>query len=140
VEAAERDAFLGRTPGLCAVLSTNGANGVPYAVPVWYRWDGGRAFVWSDEGRRWVRNLLRDPRLALTIAEHEEPFSAVLIRGRAEIRSGRSSAILDEVKEIIARYVPAGEVEAVFESYDQGQDHAIVTIEPASIVAWKTPP
>lgn len=133
----ERDAFLERP--LCAVVSTLRADGAPSGVPVWYRWDGSRVLIWSDEDRAWVRNLLRDPRVAVTIAEHAEPYGAVLMRGAATVASGRGEQTFAEVRRICARYVPAEQVEETIAEYDSGNPHAIVTVEPDWIGGWTTP-
>lgn len=133
----ERNAFLERR--LCAVVSTLRGDGSPSGVPVWYRWDGSRLLIWSGEDRAWVRNLLRDQRVAITIAEHEEPYGAVLVRGRATISSGRDEATFDEMRRICARYVPAGEIDETIAAYETGDPHAIVTVEPDWIGGWTTP-
>lgn len=134
---AELDAFLDRP--LCAVVAALRADGSPSGVPVWYRWDGKRLLIWSGEDRAWVKNLLRDPRVSVTIAEHEEPYAAVLVRGRAEIRSGRDEETFAEMRRICARYVPAAEVDSTIASYETGAPHAIVSIEPEWLRAWSEP-
>lgn len=133
----ERAAFLERP--LCAVVSTLRADGSPSGVPVWYRWDGSKLLVWSGEDRAWVRHLLRDPRVAVTIAEHGEPYGAVLMRGTARVASGRDAETFAEIRRICARYVEADEVDETIDAYETGSPHAIVTVEPDWIGGWATP-
>lgn len=58
-----------RTPGRYAVLATIDPDGRPRQVLVWYRLDGETIVVNSLVGRRWPTNLVRDPRITLTISE-----------------------------------------------------------------------
>jgi hypothetical protein len=47
---------------------------VQHIVPVWFRWDTGAVTIWITETRAWVRNLLRDPRVAFSVQTFEEPY------------------------------------------------------------------
>ena len=53
-------------------------------VPVWVDTDGSYALLNTAEGRVWANNAERDPRLALTVANRENPYEYVTIRGRVE--------------------------------------------------------
>lgn len=140
MRTADRDAFLDRRdPALCAAVSTVQPDGSPRTVPVWYRWDGERILLWTGAERRWLANLLRDPRVAVSVHEHTSPWSAVVVRGEASVRTGSLAELLDEIRAIASRYLPADEVDSTIESYDDGLPHAIVTIAPRSLVAWHTP-
>lgn len=140
LDAAVRDALLERVgPALCAAISTVQPDGSPRVVPVWYRWDGERILVWSGAGRRWVRDLRAEPRVALSVHEHTAPWSAVVLRGRASVRTGPIAELRDEIEAIVRRYVPASEIASLIASYDDGTPHAIVTIEPGLVDAWATP-
>ncbi|MCC6221871.1 MAG: pyridoxamine 5'-phosphate oxidase family protein [Thermoleophilia bacterium] len=139
-DTAVRDALLTReAPALCAAIATVQPDGFPRAVPVWYRWDGGRVLVWGGAGRRWVRDLLAEPRVAISVHEHGEPWSAVTLRGLASVRTGQLGELRDEIEAIVRRYVPASEVDATIAGYDDGSLHALVTIEPTAVEAWLTP-
>jgi PPOX class probable F420-dependent enzyme len=135
MSASELDAFLDRTrPALVGVVGTLRRDGSPHAVPVWYRWDGEAARIWSDEGRGWVRNVLRDPRAAFSVHEIEPPYAAVVMHGRAEVATGASREIDDEIRLITRRYIDEPEVE----DYVAGWAHlrTIVTIRPDAISSW----
>lgn len=128
---AELARFLDRP--LTAVVSTTGREGAPHAVPVWYRFDGESLRVWTGERRVWVRNVLRDPRASVTVAEAEAPFAAALLRCAATVATGESW-IADEVRRITERYVPAAEVDAYLEQWDELQ--TVVTFLPERTVSW----
>ncbi|MDP6606853.1 MAG: TIGR03618 family F420-dependent PPOX class oxidoreductase [Dehalococcoidia bacterium] len=123
-------AFLDRP--LTAVAGTIGRDGSPHAVPLWYRYDGGRFTIWTGESRAWVRNLQRDPRISLTIAEHDRPFAAVLVRGTATVTT--SGAALDEARRICARYIEASALDGYVEGFSDLQ--TIVEVTPDRVASW----
>jgi PPOX class probable F420-dependent enzyme len=130
----EINAFLDQTsPALVGVVGTARADGSPHAVPVWYRWDGHLARVWTDEERLWVRNLRQDPRVAFTVQEPKPPYAAVTMRGRAEICTG-SADVKDDVWRITSRYLTESEAEGYIAAWSHLR--TIVCIHPAAIRAW----
>jgi PPOX class probable F420-dependent enzyme len=118
-----------------AAIATIRADGTPQQVPVWYRWDGEAILVWTDESRAWFRNLLRDDRVSVAVFESAPPWGATIIRGRASHRTGEERELIDECRRITARYVPAGEVDAVLARWVKGPQ-TIVRVEPVAISAW----
>jgi PPOX class probable F420-dependent enzyme len=70
-------------PNFCHVGSLR-EDGSPHVVPVWVDTDGSYALLNTAEGRVWANNAERDPRLALTVANRENPYEYVTIRGRVE--------------------------------------------------------
>ncbi len=118
---------------LTAVVSTIDADGAPHAVPVWFRFDGAQLFVWTGAERRWVRDALRDPRISVTVQEHEPPFAAVLIGGTASVTTGAEQAV-EEARRISARYMPADEVDDYVTRW--GELQTAVTVTPRWSRAW----
>jgi PPOX class probable F420-dependent enzyme len=76
---AYRDLFEKRA---FAVLVTLMPDGSPQATPVWCDFDGTHVLVNSARGRVKDRNMRRDPRVALTILDPENPYRYLEIRGR----------------------------------------------------------
>jgi PPOX class probable F420-dependent enzyme len=69
------------------VVSTIDARGRIHSIPVWVDTDGINVLLNSVEGRAWVRNLERDPRVTCTIVQDGNPYEFVEIRGRVAARS-----------------------------------------------------
>ncbi len=65
-----------------AHLATLMPDGSPQVSPVWVDLDGGRIIVNSAEGRIKVRNVRRDPRVALAITRLQNHYSNATVRGR----------------------------------------------------------
>lgn len=71
-----------------AVLCTNGADGFPHAIAMWFvRGAEDELWMWTYAKSRKARNLRRDTRFALMVeaGERYEELRGVLIRGRARL-------------------------------------------------------
>lgn len=64
-----------------AFVSTVGRRGEPQVTPLWFLWDGGSVRFSLVEGRQKLRNLRRDPRIAVAIADPARPTYYVELRG-----------------------------------------------------------
>lgn len=65
-----------------AHLSTLMSDGSPHTAPVWIDTDEGYIVVNSAEGRLKDRNVRRDPRVAISLTDPENPYRSLAIRGR----------------------------------------------------------
>ena len=63
-------------------LTTLMRDGSPQVTIVWVDLDGDRILINTAEGRQKPRNLRRDPRVTLSIADQENPYASASIRGR----------------------------------------------------------
>src|SRR4051812_49235145 len=66
----EVSAFLGEQRVL--VCATNGREGWPHLMPLWYVLRQGEIWAWTFAKSQKVRNLERDPRATLQIEDGEE--------------------------------------------------------------------
>jgi PPOX class probable F420-dependent enzyme len=64
-----------------ANLGTLMADGSPQVTPVWVDREGELILVNTAEGRIKLKNVTRDPRVAVSVFEQENPYNKVLIRG-----------------------------------------------------------
>ena len=63
-------------------LSTRMADGSPQVSPVWIDTDEGHIVVNSAKGRIKDRNMRAEPRVALSATDPDNPYRALMIRGR----------------------------------------------------------
>src|SRR5687768_10169572 len=68
-----------------ANVATVGADGAPQVNPVWFDWDGTNLRFGQITTRQKVRNLRRDPRIAVSIADPANPARDLEIRGVARL-------------------------------------------------------
>lgn len=70
-----------------AHLATLMPDGSPQVTPVWVDLDGDTILINTAEGRVKTRNLDRDPRVALSIADQQNPYRYIQVRGRVVERT-----------------------------------------------------
>src|SRR5213595_1449657 len=81
-----------------AHLATLMPDGSPQSVPVWVGREGDRVIVCTGETSLKARNTRRDPRVALSIVDFENPYSEAQIRGRVvERREDPELKIMDPI-------------------------------------------
>jgi PPOX class probable F420-dependent enzyme len=79
-----------------AHLATVGADGTPQVTPVWIDYDGTYVRFNTAKGRVKDRNLSRNPKVALSIQDPDNPYRYVQIRGRvAEATEKGADAHID---------------------------------------------
>jgi PPOX class probable F420-dependent enzyme len=64
-------------------VSTIGKDGGPRSTTIWGDLDGDDVVLNSVEGRGWLANIRRDPRVAIAVHDMEDPYSQVSLTGRA---------------------------------------------------------
>lgn len=69
------------TPVL-AHVATIGPKGEPQSNPVWFIWDGDRFWMAVGPTGQKAKNLERDPRIAISMADPENPIHYLELRGR----------------------------------------------------------
>jgi PPOX class probable F420-dependent enzyme len=135
MDGQELEEFLGQTfPTPLGVVGTLREDGSPNVMPVWFRWDGTSVKIWTTDTRAWVRHLKRDPRVAFSVQTLNAPYPAVVLRGFATMTSGSEPTVIDEIRAITRRYVPADEVEPYVADWPALR--TIVTISPEKIISW----
>jgi PPOX class probable F420-dependent enzyme len=86
-----------------AYVSTIQPDGSPQSSVVWFGWDGEHLLFSTKEDRRKLRNLRRDPRVAVLITDPESPYRYLELRGRVErIDPDPQAELADELSQ---RYV-----------------------------------
>jgi PPOX class probable F420-dependent enzyme len=89
--------------------ATNGRDGFPHLMPLWYVVREGRVWAWTYAKSQKVRNLERDPRVTLQV---EAGVEYQLLRGvmfRCEARVHRDTPLVEALGvEIFQRYLDVG--------------------------------
>ena len=63
-------------------ISTINFDGSPQLTPVWGDYDGEHVLVNTAEGRLKHKNVLRDPRVAISVVDHDNPLNMTTIKGK----------------------------------------------------------
>ncbi len=108
-----------------AHVATLMPDGSPHVTPVWIDREGSFLRVNTTEGRVKYRNVLRDHRVAISVADQENPYEKVIIRGRVVEVTGEGAD--EHIDQLSRKYTGAG-----FERIP-GQRRVIIKIEPTRI-------
>ncbi len=102
-------------------------DGSPQVSPVWVDVEDGQVLFNTAEGRLKPKNLRRDPRVAISIVDDENPYENVLIRGRAVELTQEGAD--DHVGALANRYMGVDE----YPLRQPGEERVIVRIEPEKV-------
>ena len=79
-------------------LATLMPDGSPHSVAVWVGVEDGRIVFFTQPASQNARNIARDPRVAVSLTDHDHPYRTARVRGRVvATREG------DEALEVIDR-------------------------------------
>ena len=76
------DEFLRRT--LIAVISTVDKSGRPRSAPIWFHWEDGAAYMFTDRNTLKWRNMQRYPYASLCVDWREPPYKSIILDGSIE--------------------------------------------------------
>jgi PPOX class probable F420-dependent enzyme len=76
------DKFLRRT--LIAVISTVDKSGRPRSAPIWFHWEDGAAYMFTDRNTLKWRNMQRYPYASLCVDWREPPYESIILDGSIE--------------------------------------------------------
>lgn len=112
-----------------AHLATLLPDGSPHSVPLWVGLEGDQiAFLTSPESRK-ARNVAKDPRVALSLLDAEQPTRMAHVRGRvvASVDGDPGWAIIDRMaQKYLGMPYPLREDRVVY----------LVEVEHAGIIAF----
>lgn len=124
---------------LLARLATVRPDGAPYVVPLWFQWDEDDGSFWLviREKARFVPNILKEPRVCLSIAADTPPYVRATIMGRAEIVAtpGQSEQWMAIARRMTLRYV--GDVDPGYFERTARYPRWLVRIVPYEITTWR---
>ncbi len=110
-------------------LATVMKDGSPQVSPVWVDVEGDVVLVNTATGRLKERNVRRDPRVALSVAESQDPYARVEIRGLV-VGFTEGERAVEHINELHRKYRP--EQEGPY-PLPPGQERVILHIEPTSV-------
>ena len=76
------DEFLRQT--LVAVISTVDRNGRPRSAPIWFHWEDGAVYMFTDRSTLKWRNIQRYSYASLCVDWREPPYKSIILDGAIE--------------------------------------------------------
>ena len=81
-----------------AHLASLMADGCPSSVAIWAGLEGDNVVFFTQEGSLKARNIARDPRVAISITDHDDPYHTAQVRGQViEVRGADPANDLADV-------------------------------------------
>jgi PPOX class probable F420-dependent enzyme len=80
-----------------ANIATVMADGTPQVTPVWIDTDGEHVFFNTAKHRVKFRNLERNPKVAISVVDKNNPYRLVVLRGTAEFIDQDADAHIDKL-------------------------------------------
>jgi PPOX class probable F420-dependent enzyme len=107
-----------------AHVATLGPNGEPQVNPVWFGWDGRYLSFSQTTSRQKFRNLGRDPRIALSIVDPQNPYRYVEIRGEVvRVEPDPNKAFIDQMAQ---KYLGTERYPWV----QPGEERVVIVVDP----------
>lgn len=69
---------------IVVTLSTVAADGQPFSIAVWRRWDGEFIRIVTDTNTRKYRNIQGNPKVSVTAIDPKNPYRFLTINGEVE--------------------------------------------------------
>lgn len=104
-------------------------DGTPQVTPVWVDYDGTYVVLNTAKGRVKERNLRRDGRVALVVADPGNPYRYIQVRGRAELSEEGADAHIDKLAK---KYLGMDR----YPYRQPGEVRVIVRITPEAVQTW----
>ena len=128
----EIDEFLSQP--LTSQLVTLRPAGTPHVAPVWFLWDQGRALIMADAEAVKVKNIRRNPAVALCVSTPEHPYVFVTIEGKADIQA---EGLEDMVRRTCIHYEGAERGAEFAEELLADERLTLISIAADRFLSWK---
>ena len=102
-------------------------DGSPQTTPVWVDYEGGKVIVNTALGRVKDKNVRRDPRVAITLIDPDNPYRYLEVRGKvAEITEKGASAHIDKMAK---KYLDKDK----YPFAEPGEQRVLIKIDPERV-------
>ncbi|MEU0520609.1 pyridoxamine 5'-phosphate oxidase family protein [Streptosporangium sp. NPDC006007] len=131
----ELSEFLAR-PLIARVASVR-ADQFPHITPMWFEWDAGRVWVISRSRSAIAEHVRENPRVCVSIASDELPYTRVTIRGHAEIMNpdGADDEWVARLHTMTGRYV--GTVDSGYADRTERFPRWLIAVTPLNLTSWR---
>ena len=106
-----------------AHIATIGPEGKPQSSPVWYDWDGSDVLFSLTTGRQKYRNLQHTAAVALSIADPDNPYRYLEVRGPVTIEDDPNNSFINTMAK---KYIDQDE----YPWHQPGEVRVVVHVHP----------
>ena len=105
-------------------VATVGPKGEPQNTPVWFGWDGEHIKFSQTKTRQKYRNVHKEPRIALSIVDPENPYRYLEVRG--EVVHIEEDPENDFINAMAKKYMGVD----VYPMHQPGDERVVVYVTP----------
>ena len=116
----------------CAILATHFRDGRVLLSPVWHEWQDGGFTVLIPADDLKARQIARNPRVSLVVAEDLPPYRGIEVRGEAKGVPGDVQAVVHRM----ARRYLGPEKGGVYADAVSQYETVLLRIEPGELRVW----
>ncbi len=118
---------------ILAVLATHRKDGRILMSPVWHEWSNGEFLVttWANDIKS--KNLNKDPRATILVAENEPPYRGIEVSGEATIEAMPDH--MPMLRRLAVRYLGEKDGPAYAETF-RDEKIELVRLAPGVMRAW----
>ena len=111
-----------------ACFATVMADGSPQVTPVWVDYSDGNILINTAEGRTKVRNISKNPKVAVSVTDSTNPYTMVSVRGRIV---GQTNTNADEhIDRMAKKYLDVDK----YPFRAPGEKRVLLKIKPESVL------
>jgi PPOX class probable F420-dependent enzyme len=110
-----------------AFVGTVMPDGTPQVSPMWVDYDGTYVVLNSEVKRVKIQNLKRDPRITVTVADMQNPYEYVEIRGRVAEMTTEGAA--EDIDRLAQKYLG----QETYPYNQPGDERIIIKVEPLHV-------
>jgi len=117
-----------------AILATQLPDGWMLLAPVWHEWTDGGFTIVIDGNDAKMRNVHRDRRVSVVVAEDEPPYRGIEVRSEAKFVETDAWTTL---RRLAGRYLRDRDVDGYLDRMrGWAKDAAVIRVEPGVLRAW----
>ena len=105
-------------------VATVGPKGEPQNTPVWFGWDGSHIKFSQTKTRQKYRNVHREPRVALSIVDPQNPYRYLEVRG--EVARIEEDPENDFINAMAKKYMGVDE----YPMHQPGDERVVLYVKP----------
>ena len=123
---------------LVARVASVGEDGYPHITPMWHCWRDGAVWLVSRRQSLVAAHVLRQPRVCVSVANDDLPYTRTTIYGSAVIMNPGPPSPADWrslVHEMAARYV--GDRDSTYASRTEDLPRWVIRVVPERMTSWR---
>ncbi len=116
-----------------AFVATSMKDGSPQITPTWVDIEGSLILINTALGRLKQKNLKRDPRIAVAVADNNNPYEMVTVRGEV-VEQVTGEAAKTHIDKLAKKYIDKDK----YPGRAPGKKRVLLKIKPIKIIPYET--